>query len=163
MNTESKSPTFTIDVARLSLLAEQIAAAFSTRENPGAVLVELVGDMGGGKTAFVKAMAKALGIEATITSPTFTIHQRYNIPDSDGYLEHFDLYRLDNDDIVLNEVQDALSNPHSIICIEWGQHFVALSDLGRLTIKFEYVDDAHRKVTLASHGSYYQKLLETIQ
>lgn len=163
MNTEPKSPTFTTDVAKLSLLAEQIAAAFNTEKHPGAVLIELVGDLGGGKTAFVKALAKALGIEATITSPTFTIHQQYELPNSKGYLEHFDLYRLDNDDIVLNEVEDALQNPDSIVCIEWGQHFAALSKLDRLTISFEYVDETTRRLALQAHGNYYAKLVETIQ
>lgn len=161
MNTEPKSQTYTIDVARLSLLAAQLAQAIpSTRQ--GAVLIELVGDLGGGKTTFVKALAISLGIDKTVTSPTFTIHQRYEIPNCSGYLEHFDLYRLEDDDLVLSEIDDALANPESIVCIEWAQHFGSLNNRDRLKVEFEYIDELHRKLILTAVGTPYQKLLEQV-
>lgn len=161
MNTEPKSQTYTIDVASLSLLAAQLAQAIPSTRN-GAVLIELVGDLGGGKTTFVKALAASLKIDKIVTSPTFTIHQRYEVPNSDGYLEHFDLYRLEDDDLVLSEIDDALANPQSIICIEWAQHFGALKNRDRLKVEFEYVDELQRKVTISGLGKFYQQLLEKV-
>ena len=143
------------------MLAAQIVQVLPSARQ-GAVLIELVGDLGGGKTTFVKALAVSLKIEKTVTSPTFTIHQRYEIPNSSGYLEHFDLYRLEDDDLVLSEIDDALQNPQSIICIEWGQHFESLNNRDRLKVEFEYVDELQRKVTFYGLGKSYQKLVEQI-
>ena len=125
-------------------------------------LIELVGDLGGGKTAFVKVLGKALGIKKTIVSPTFTIHQSYEIPDG-GNLEHFDLYRLSDDEIVGNELKDALNSNGAIVCVEWAKNFHSALSEDRLTIEFEYISDHKRKLTLTCAGPKSQKLLGALQ
>lgn len=123
-------------------------------------LIELVGDLGGGKTAFTKALGKALGVVQTITSPTFNIHRSYSY--QDGQLEHFDLYRLSDDEYVLNELQDCLQDPHSVVVVEWAQHFSNVLASDRLVIAFEYIDDTTRKLTLTATGPKSSKLLEAV-
>ncbi len=125
-------------------------------------LIELVGDLGGGKTTFVQAMAKALGITKTVTSPTFAIHQSYEVP-AGGSLEHFDLYRLTDDEIVGNELRDALAAGDAVVCVEWAQHFHSALTADRLIVQFEYVDEQQRQLTIQATGPASQKLVEALQ
>ncbi len=120
-----------------------------------------MGDLGGGKTTFVKALGKALGIEKTITSPTFNIHRSYEY--SNNVLEHFDLYRLANDEIVLNELKECLQNPNAIVVVEWAQNFKDILNDDRLIIKFEYIDDNTRKLTFTAEGIKSKQLLEALK
>ena len=60
---------------------------------PRASVIELVGDVGAGKTTFVKGLAKALGVSEPVSSPSFTISKTYALPDG-GNLVHYDFYRL---------------------------------------------------------------------
>lgn len=86
-------------------------------------VVLLQGDLGSGKTTFVQGVARALGIEQHITSPTFALVHEYRVahPDIDA-LVHADLYRLRN--VVMSTLTDlgldeALKNPRKLVCIEW--------------------------------------------
>lgn len=132
-------------------------------------LIELVGDLGGGKTAFVKALAKGLGITKTVTSPTFTIHQSYEIPGGGspayrpGRLEHFDFYRLSDDEIVRNELKDVLDAGSAIVCVEWAQNFHSVISEDRLAIQFEFINDKSRKLTMTATGPKSRKLLEALR
>ncbi len=92
-------------------IAKQLASRL-----PGGTVILLFGDLGAGKTAFVRGVVEGVGGDATqVSSPTFTLVQPYN-----GRLtvQHVDLYRLgpaDVDDLGLHE----LSTPSSIVAIEW--------------------------------------------
>ena len=96
---------------------EALAAELAARLAPGdVVLVE--GELGAGKTTFVRGACRALGVESVVTSPTFTIGQRYRgrVP-----VSHLDLYRLrdggvDGDDLVL--LEDELG-PDRVAFVEW--------------------------------------------
>ncbi len=91
----------------------------------------LWGNLGSGKTTFTKGLARGLGIQKTITSPTFTLLQSYRLS---GKLRgwtfyHFDLYRLKNTDDFFQEGFNAiLSQPRSIIVIEWPKIVAPLLD-----------------------------------
>lgn len=114
----------------------EIAAAFAATLHAGAILL-LQGDLGAGKTAFVRGLAEGLGIKADeVTSPTFTLVHEYRggrLP-----LIHVDLYRLDRAD--LDEIgldQDLASE--GIVAIEWperlsraitGARSIQISDRG---------------------------------
>ena len=156
MNTDQNSLVFTCELKTSSSLANKIAKKIKTPQ-----LIELVGDLGGGKTTFVKALGKALGIEKTITSPTFNIHRSYEY--SNNVLEHFDLYRLANDEIVLNELKECLQNPNAIVVVEWAQNFKDILNDDRLIIKFEYIDDNTRKLTFTAEGIKSKQLLEALK
>ena len=91
-----------------------IAADLARRLPPGAVVM-LFGDLGAGKTAFVRGFVEGLGIDPDeVSSPTFTIVQAYG----GGRVQHVDLYRLDpaeTDDLGLEELPEA----GALVCIEW--------------------------------------------
>lgn len=92
----------------------EVAAAFARELSPGTV-VALTGDLGAGKTTFVKAAAKALGVAEEITSPTYTIVAEY------PGLIHMDLYRLrDVEEFELLGVEELLQG-ETITMIEWAE------------------------------------------
>lgn len=126
------------------------------------LLIELVGDLGGGKTALVKAIAKGLGIKQTVTSPTFNIHRSYIAPNGIK-LEHFDLYRLSDDEIVLNELAECLEDPKTIVCTEWANHFSKLPNAKKLTIKCYYVSEKERRYEITAEGKEAKKIIQGIQ
>ena len=114
----------------------QIAAAFAATLQPGAVLL-LSGDLGAGKTAFVKGLAEGLGISSDeVTSPTFTLVHEYRggrLP-----LIHVDLYRLERADLDEIGLDQDLAD-RGVIAVEWAERMsrslagaitVAISDRG---------------------------------
>ncbi|MBP1633529.1 MAG: ADP-binding protein [Acidobacteria bacterium] len=113
-----------------------IAASLASRLPPGAVVL-LTGDLGAGKTAFVRGMASGLGIEPEeVSSPTFTLVQEYRGPRATLY--HVDLYRVEGgeaDDLGLEE----LASGGGVVAIEWAEKLprplpgalrVTIADLG---------------------------------
>lgn len=147
---------FTTNLKTSSALAAKLAHHIQKPQ-----LIELVGDLGGGKTAFTKALGKSLGVAQTITSPTFSIHRGYDF--ADGRLEHFDLYRLSDDEVVLNELQDCLSDQNSIVVVEWAANFQNTLASDRLVLEFHYVDDSTREIIVTAIGAKSQKLLESLE
>jgi len=126
------------------------------------ILIELVGDLEGGKTVLVKAIAKGIGIKQTITSPTFNIHRSYEAPNG-MRLEHFDLYRLSDDEIVLNELLDSLESPKSIVCTEWANHFTTLANNDKLTIECHYISDTERKYVFSAQGNKANSIIKDLK
>jgi tRNA threonylcarbamoyladenosine biosynthesis protein TsaE len=110
-------------MTRISTSAEEtqaIATELARGLVPGSVLI-LTGDLGAGKTEFVKGLAKGLGIDDSVTSPTFTLVHEYR--GDQVTLYHLDLYRL-NSEKELDEIgfDDCLS-AGSICAIEWGNKY----------------------------------------
>jgi tRNA threonylcarbamoyladenosine biosynthesis protein TsaE len=86
----------------------------------GGEVIELVGDVGAGKTTLTKSIAASLGILEDVQSPTFTISRLY---DTSGGLRlaHYDFYRLHDAGIMADELQETLSDPQTITVIEWAE------------------------------------------
>lgn len=125
------------------------------------LLIELVGDLGGGKTALVKAIAKGLGVAQTITSPTFNIHRSYTGRDGLKF-EHFDLYRLEDDEVVQNELRECLEDTNTVVCTEWANHFTKYRHEDRLTIECHYLADSERKYIFIPSGAKTIKIIEAL-
>jgi tRNA threonylcarbamoyladenosine biosynthesis protein TsaE len=93
------------------------------KPDQGATLVTLSGELGAGKTAFAKAVAKALGIEGDITSPTFVLEKIYALPSPKlGFtrLFHIDAYRLqDGGELAALGFDEAMADPENLILLEW--------------------------------------------
>jgi tRNA threonylcarbamoyladenosine biosynthesis protein TsaE len=84
----------------------------------GGEVIELKSDLGGGKTTFVKGIAKGLNSDDTVQSPTFTISLQYQCPDG-RQVHHYDFYRLQDPGVVAAQLEESLHDQNSITIIEW--------------------------------------------
>ncbi|MFO0862255.1 MAG: tRNA (adenosine(37)-N6)-threonylcarbamoyltransferase complex ATPase subunit type 1 TsaE [Candidatus Saccharibacteria bacterium] len=157
MNTDQKSLRLTTDLSQSLALANNLASIVQPPQ-----LIELVGDLGGGKTTFTKAFGKALGVEKTITSPTFNIHRSYEYGKTNR-LEHFDLYRLNDDEIVLNELQEKLNDPKTITVVEWAGNFSHTLAKDRLVVEFHFINEEKREIVMTATGVKSQAILEKLK
>lgn len=113
---------------------EELAAKIGQALKGGEV-IELVSDLGGGKTTFVRGLVRGLGSRDKVASPTFTLSKVYKAPPHQVY--HFDFYRLDEPGLMAEDVAEAVEDPHTVVIVEWADvvHHV-LPDM-RLTVRFE--------------------------
>lgn len=114
---------------------------------PSTKVIEIIGDVGAGKTTLTKGIALALGLKTEITSPSFTISKTYAI-DSKKKLIHYDFYRLKDPGLMVDDLAENLANPDNIIIIEWGESIADLLPKNRLIIKIDYNNDGTREITL---------------
>lgn len=113
----------------------------------GGETIELVSDLGGGKTVFVKGLAKGLGYSGAIISPTFTVSRIYSIKKS-LELHHFDFYRLPKKDVVAYELAETAGNPSIITIVEWASN-IGLAGLPfTLRIRLKIIDQNKRKIII---------------
>ena len=119
---------------------------------PGASarVITLTGELGSGKTAFVKLCAKALGVDEEITSPTFVIFKKYALTKSSfKTLVHVDVYRLENaKELEQLHFKEELVNPNNLILIEWAERVQELIPKDAQNIRCEYIDETTRKYYL---------------
>lgn len=113
----------------------------------GGEVLELIGDVGAGKTTFVKGLAKGLFIDDEIQSPSFTISRLYNARD-DLQLIHYDFYRLTEPGIMANEVSEMVHNKKTITVIEWADIVEGVLPENRYTIRFESPSENVRRILL---------------
>ena len=134
--------------------AQNIASIFKQ----GDVLI-LEGDLGAGKTHFVKGFAEGMNSKNVVTSPTFSIANFYKSPDIS--LLHIDLYRINT----LNEFYDLGLIDYfeqSVTMIEWGLKFEDYVE-GYLLITIEIRDNNSRLITFESKGDNYNSLIDSIE
>lgn len=107
-------------------------------KNP--LVIELQADLGGGKTTFVRGLAKGLDCSGAITSPSFTLSREY---DCRGKLKlyHFDFYRLPEAGIVADQLSEALQNPNAVVVVEWSDIVNKVLPDKRLTIELRPVEN----------------------
>lgn len=107
-------------------------------------ILALCGDLGAGKTHFVKGLAAGIGAGAAVTSPTFTLIHEYlggRLP-----LYHFDFYRLDDEDEVLKIGLDEYLNGDGACVIEWGDKFPDLLPAHTRWLRFTHRADGARVI-----------------
>ena len=123
-------------------LAEKIGSHLK-----GGEVFELVGDVGAGKTTFVKGLARGLVVEDDIQSPSFTISRQYEARDG-LQLVHYDFYRLTDPGILANEVAEMTQDATTITVIEWADIVEGVLPANRLTINFESPSETVRSITI---------------
>lgn len=112
MNTDMTWETSTTDSETTVQLADAIG-----KQLKGGEVIELKSDLGGGKTTFVRGLAKGMGSDDHVASPTFTISREYHGPKLTLY--HFDFYRLNDAGIVAHELAEYVGDPYAVVVVEW--------------------------------------------
>lgn len=123
---------------------EKIGAALAKKLKPGTVIAYR-GDLGAGKTAFTRGLARGLGYLDAVTSPTYTIVNEYlggRLP-----LFHFDMYRLPSADDLWDIGWEDYLDRGGICAVEWSEN-VAEAMEDSIVISIEKLDDATRRITL---------------
>lgn len=135
----------------------ELAENIESEKFPGMVIC-LDGELGSGKTVFVKGFAKALGITETITSPTFSLVKEYH--DGELPLFHMDVYRLDDakEDFGL----DDYLNQDGVCIIEWPEMIDGQLPEERLDIRIKVIDDDTRVLVFTPYGQQYEELCEAV-
>jgi tRNA threonylcarbamoyladenosine biosynthesis protein TsaE len=108
----------------------------------GSEVLELVGDLGSGKTTFVRGLAKAVGSQDDVASPSFTLSRKYDGKNLTIY--HFDFYRLSQPGIVAHELAETLDDSGNVVVIEWAEIVRGVLPDRRLTIAFTQTGDDER-------------------
>ncbi len=122
------------------------------------MVICLDGELGSGKTVFTKGIANALGIDESITSPTFTIIKEYTTGEMPLY--HMDVYRLDGntDGVGIEEY----FTKGGIVVIEWSNTIKNILPKERLEIKFKVIDENRRTLIITPYGKKYEELCEAV-
>ncbi len=140
-----------------------LGAALAPVMVPGDV-VSLSGDLGAGKTVFMQGLARALGVETQVTSPTFTIVHEYR---GRYPIVHLDVYRLDSFQEVLDLGYDELLEPEAVLVVEWGDAVAPLLPRRYLSIEILRAppneDESLRVVNLRPTGPEWASKLDSMR
>ena len=127
MSVSTTWQTSTTSAAETEALAEKLGRALK-----GGEVIELVSDLGGGKTTFVRGMARGLGSTDRVASPTFTLSRVYGAGEHE--IHHFDFYRLHEPGLIAEELADVLVDRHNIVVVEWADIVQDVLPKRRLTV-----------------------------
>jgi len=128
----------------------------------GGMTLELIGDVGAGKTTLTRSIARGLGITDTIHSPTFTISNRYETP-AGLLLAHYDFYRLIDAGIMKDELAEVLDDERTITIIEWGDIVEEILPDNRLSIRISSDSETSRQLEITAHNQVTQNIVEQLQ
>jgi tRNA threonylcarbamoyladenosine biosynthesis protein TsaE len=139
--------------------AERFVRSLSPRAD-GATVVALSGDLGAGKTAFVKGVARALGVTEHVTSPTFVIMKIYPVQGEFKRLVHIDAYRLKGEHhLKVLGWEELVRDPKNLIFVEWPEEAGAAIPKTAVRIAFRYTGDDERTI---SYEGLFQEAGETV-
>lgn len=125
------------------------------------VFVSLYGEIGAGKTAFVKKLAEAIGVTERVTSPSFVILNEYHSAKLPLY--HFDLYRLEN--VGISTIEDELreyTTGKKITLVEWAEFDSGALPFDRVEINVTYDDEDNRCYEFSVKGDLYKNIIEEL-
>ena len=128
----------------------------------GGEVLELIGDVGTGKTTLTKGLADGLAISEPVQSPTFTISRVYAARDG-LHLHHYDFYRLGEAGIMAEDVNEVMHDPAAVTVIEWSGAVSDVLPTDRLQISIQATDENERNVTVNAGGERSQALLEAVK
>ncbi len=113
----------------------------------GGECIVLSSDLGGGKTTFVRGIAKGLGSSDTVHSPSFTITNEYRARNIT--LFHYDFYRLSDPGIMRDELSEALTSDKAVIVIEWADIVTDVLPADYATIAIKAISETERLFTIS--------------
>ena len=118
----------------------------------GGEVIELMSDLGGGKTTLTQGIVQGLGYDQPVTSPTFTLSQIYRMK-TGLEVHHYDLYRLTEAGILDFEISEDIATPGIITIIEWGEIAHDILPEDRLRIKLTLDSETSRKIEISGTGA----------
>ena len=121
-------------------LAEQLGARLR-----GGEVIELISDVGGGKTTFVRGLARGMGSTDKVASPSFTIGRQYKAGKLTLY--HFDFYRLHEPGIMAEELAEVVGDTQAVVVVEWANIVENILPNERLIIAIRTTGDESRELS----------------
>lgn len=112
---------------------------------PDGAVVAFYGELGSGKTAFVRGMARGMGIDTLVNSPTFTIVNEY---EGARRLFHFDMYRLGSADELFDIGWDDYLARGGVCAVEWSENVAEAFDGSEIAVRFEKTGGDGRRITI---------------
>lgn len=128
----------------------------------GGEVIELIGDVGAGKTTLTKSIGRGLNVQDDLQSPSFTISRVYEARDG-LHLCHYDFYRLREPGVMAIELAETLNDRAAVTIVEWGEIVESVLPDDRLTIRLLPFSDTGRKVRVESHGELSKRLTELLR
>ena len=123
----------------------EAAGASLAADLPDGTVVALYGGLGAGKTAFVRGMARGMGINAHVSSPTFTIVNEYS---GARELFHFDMYRLGSADELFEIGWEDYLSRGSVCAVEWSENVRDAFEGNEISVNIEKISDNGRKIEI---------------
>ena len=151
-----------LDVETNSPAETEALAAKLGRQLAGGTVVTLSGELGAGKTVFVRGLARGLGVpkQVAITSPTYVLLHRYE--GGRLTLYHIDAYRIGGgaDEFEASGLNECLNDPNAVVCIEWPERVsgLQLSQQSRVEVSIDHLDPQLRRVRVAAADTLTEKL-----
>lgn len=116
---------------------------------PGGTVVAMYGDLGAGKTAFVRGMARGMGLDCRVSSPTFTIVNEYL---GERELIHFDMYRLSDADELFDIGWEDYLSRGAVCAVEWSENVQDAFFGDETVVRIEKLSDEKRRITIEEGG-----------
>lgn len=150
-NSISNSLEETQNIAR-----EWLISISNSEINDEAAVVGLLGHLGSGKTTFTQAIAKELGIQDHVTSPTFVIMKTYATKNKRfPRLVHIDAYRLESGrELEVLDFEKVVSNPNNLVLIEWADNVKEILGGSTRFIEFEAIGENERSLKFISNNQF---------
>lgn len=140
---------------------ERLGGLLGSRLTGGEV-IELRSDLGGGKTTFVRGLARGAGSKDNVTSPTFTLSRIYHAKNLE--IHHFDFYRLNNPGILADQLAESLASNKSVVIVEWADIVKNVLPKGRISIEFKPTanDPDERQISI-SYSDSLQSMITKLE
>lgn len=135
------------------VLAKSLAESI-LKEKPkkDALVIAFLGDLGTGKTTFIKSFIRTLGVKKRVTSPTFLISRRFGLPKASNYenVFHVDAYRIaETKELKEVGIDKAIKDPNNIVLIEWADRVKNILPKGTIWIRFKHGEkEKQRHITI---------------
>ncbi|QQS20053.1 tRNA (adenosine(37)-N6)-threonylcarbamoyltransferase complex ATPase subunit type 1 TsaE [Candidatus Saccharibacteria bacterium] len=140
MSTEKTWQTQSASSADTEALGERMGAVLK-----GGEVIELVSDLGGGKTTFTRGLVRGAGSSDHVSSPTFTISREYTAPKFT--IVHFDFYRLTEPGIIADELREFMGDSNFVVVVEWGDIVQAVLPPNHIVINIHHSPHEGRNIT----------------
>ena len=109
-------------------------------------VIELLGDVGAGKTTFTRGLALGLGVKDDVTSPSFTLSKAYQ--GAKYRLVHYDFYRLTDPGIMSEDFAESIGDQNTITVVEWGQSVKNVLPEKHFVVEIKYINEQFREVNI---------------